>query len=87
MFASKQNTYVARYVSRPCFAFHFSQSDVVRRMHRAPRGIGHTNRLASLLLETPTDGNDYVGGLELFVGFFIIASLQDSSLLILYRII
>ena len=41
-------------------------------MHRAPRGIGHTNRLASLLLETPSGGNDYVGGLELFVGFFII---------------
>lgn len=41
-------------------------------MHRAPRGIGHTNQLASVLVETPTGDNDYVGGIELFVGFFII---------------
>lgn len=41
-------------------------------MHRAPRGIGHTNRLASMLVETSRGGNDYVGGLKLFVGFFII---------------
>ena len=42
-------------------------------MHRAPRGIGHTNQLASVLVQTPTGDNDYVGGIELFVGFFIIA--------------
>ncbi len=41
-------------------------------MHRAPRGIGHTNQLATLLVDTPSGDNDYVGGLKLFVGFFII---------------
>jgi hypothetical protein len=54
------------------FALPFSQSNVVTRMHRAPRGVGHTNRLASFLVETSRGDNDYLGGLKLFVGFFII---------------
>ena len=41
-------------------------------MHRAPRGRGHTNSLASILEETSNGGNDYVGGLKLFAGAFII---------------
>lgn len=62
-----------------------SQSDVVLRMHRAPRGIGNTNRLASLLVDPPNGGdNDYVGGLKLFCGFFIITPFVIWLLVLLF---
>ncbi|VEU40996.1 unnamed protein product [Pseudo-nitzschia multistriata] len=66
----------------------YQASDVVRLMHRAPRGVGHTNRMASLLESvgkgntnanangTPSfslANNDYTNGLRLFAGFFVLA--------------